>query len=119
MTSDGVVWSSDHGRMCAACGRAKSACACKTRDAAPDSATPGAVVRVERQTKGRRGRGVTAVTGLPLSQPDLARLAKELKRRCGSGGTVKDGVIEVQGDHRDTLVAELERRGYTVKRAGG
>ena len=119
MPSGGVVWSSDHGRMCATCGRAKSACSCAAGGAAAGRATPGGVVRVERQTKGRRGRGVTAVTGLSLQKAELAKLAKALKQRCGSGGTVKDGVIEIQGEHRDTLVAELEKRGYTVKRAGG
>ena len=77
------------------------------------------MVRVGRQTKGRRGKGVTVVTGVPLSGADLTRLAKALKQRCGTGGTVKDGVIEIQGDHRDTLVAELTKQGFTVKRAGG
>ena len=77
------------------------------------------MVRVMRQTKGRRGKAVTLVTGVPLAGPELASLGKELKRKCGSGGTVKDGTIEIQGDHRDSLVAELERRGWVVKRAGG
>ena len=76
-------------------------------------------MRVGRQTKGRRGKGVTVVTGVPLSGPDLAKLAKTLKQRCGTGGTVKDGVIEIQGDHRDKLVADLTKQGFTVKRAGG
>ncbi len=104
--------------MCPRCGGAKSECTCAS--AAPGVApAAGATVRVERQTKGRRGRGVTVVTDLPLSKTDLATLAKSLKRRCGSGGTVKDGVIEIQGDHRDMLVAELGKQGYTVKRVGG
>jgi len=76
-------------------------------------------VRVGRETKGRAGKGVTIVTGVPLGGDDLARLAGELKKRCGSGGTIKEGTIEIQGDHRDTLVAELERRGWKVKRSGG
>ena len=78
-----------------------------------------AVVRVGRETQGRRGKGVTVVTGVPLAGAALEALATELKRRCGSGGTVQDGVIEIQGDHRDLLVAELERRGWTARRAGG
>lgn len=77
------------------------------------------VVRVGRQTKGRKGKGVTVVTGVPLGGTDLAQLGKELKRRCGSGGTVKDGVIEVQGDHRDQIVEFLAAKGWTVKRSGG
>ena len=72
-----------------------------------------------RETKGRKGKGVTLVTGVPLDGLELADLAKQLKNRCGAGGTVKDGIIEIQGDHRDRLVAELQRRGWTVKRSGG
>jgi len=74
---------------------------------------------VVRETKGRRGKGVTLITGVPLHNGELKRLGKQLKRRCGSGGTVKDGVIEIQGDHRDLLVEELQKLGYTVKRSGG
>lgn len=77
------------------------------------------VVRVGRQTAGRKGKGVTVVTGVPLAGADLEALAAALKRRCGSGGTVRDGVIEIQGDHRDLLVGELAARGWTVKRSGG
>jgi translation initiation factor 1 len=79
----------------------------------------GAVVRVGRETKGRRGKGVTVATGVPLAGEALADLAARLKRLCGSGGTVKDGVIEIQGDHRDLLVAELAKQGWTVRRSGG
>ena len=66
-----------------------------------------------------KGKGVTLVTGVPLPPAELAKLGKELKKRCGTGGTVKDGVIEIQGDHRDRLVTELAMRGWTVKRVGG
>jgi translation initiation factor 1 len=76
-------------------------------------------VRVGRETKGRRGKGVTIVTGVPLGGEALAELASRLKRLCGSGGTVRDGVIEIQGDHRDLLVTELAKQGWTVKRSGG
>jgi translation initiation factor 1 len=76
-------------------------------------------VRVRRETQGRKGKTVTTVSGVPLADDALRALAGELKRRCGTGGSAKDGVIEIQGDHRDVLVAELEARGYTVKRAGG
>jgi len=77
------------------------------------------IVRVGRETKGRKGKGVTIVTGLKLSGPALEALGSQLKKRCGSGGTVKDGTIEIQGDHRDLVVAELEKLGWTVKRVGG
>ncbi|MEN8162086.1 MAG: stress response translation initiation inhibitor YciH [Myxococcota bacterium] len=77
------------------------------------------IVRVRREKQGRGGKTVTAILGVPLADDGLAALARELKRRCGTGGTAKDGVIEIQGDHRDVLVAELEKRGYTVKLAGG
>jgi translation initiation factor 1 len=76
-------------------------------------------VRVSRQTQGRAGKAVTLITGLPLAAGTLAALASELKRLCGSGGTVRDGSIEIQGEHRDRLVAELIRRGFAAKRAGG
>lgn len=78
-----------------------------------------AVVRVGRETKGRRGKGVTIVTDVPLDEAGLQELATRLKQRCGTGGTVKDGRIEIQGDQRDRLVAELEGLGYRVKRTGG
>jgi translation initiation factor 1 len=76
-------------------------------------------VRVGRQTKGRKGKGVTVITGLPLAAAELQQLGKELKQRCGAGGTTRDGVIEIQGDHRDLLVEELQKRGYAAKRSGG
>jgi translation initiation factor 1 len=77
------------------------------------------VVRVLRETKGRRGKAVTVVTGVPLDALELDDLAKRLKTLCGAGGTVKNGRIEIQGDHRDRVVPELESRGWTVKKAGG
>lgn len=77
------------------------------------------MVRVRRETKGRRGKTTTVVTGLPGDAAGIARTAKELKRRCGSGGTAKDGVVEIQGDHVDVVMTELRSRGLTVKRSGG
>lgn len=77
------------------------------------------IVRVGRETKGRKGKGMTVITGVPTHPEGLRSLAKELKQKCGTGGTVKDGVIEIQGDHRDLLINELQSRGYTVKRSGG
>ncbi len=77
------------------------------------------VVRVARQTKGRKGKGVTVITGVPLTGDELKNLAKTLKQRCGSGGTVKNDVIEIQGDHRDALVRELAQKGWVVRKVGG
>ena len=113
---DELVYSSSQGRMCPSCGRRADDCRCRTRGGGPAG---DGVVRVGRQTKGRRGKGVTVITGIPLGPTELAALARELKARCGSGGTVRDGVIEIQGEHRDRLVEELIRRGFQVKRAGG
>lgn len=72
-----------------------------------------------RQTKGRKGKGVTLISGVPLAQAELKKLAKRLKQKCGCGGSLKNGIIEIQGDHRDTLETELATLGYNVKRAGG
>jgi len=113
----GLVYSTDGGRMCPECRRPSEQCRCKQK-AASRSVGDG-TVRVGRQTKGRKGKGVTVVTGLPLSQAELEKLARELKKKCGSGGTARDGVIEIQGEHRDVLVDELSRRGYSAKRSGG
>lgn len=77
------------------------------------------VVRVSRETKGRKGKGVTVITGVPLAGPDLKDLAKDLKQKCGSGGTVKNATIEIQGDHRDTVIAALKGHGWIIKKAGG
>lgn len=77
------------------------------------------VVRVSRQTKGRKGSGVSVITGLPLNEKQLKKLAKQLKKKVGSGGTVRDGTIEIQGEHRDRLVELLQKLGYSAKRSGG
>lgn len=77
------------------------------------------IVRVRRETAGRNGKGVTTISGLPLAEAALKDLAKALKVSCGVGGSVKDGVIEIQGDQREKIKAELEKRGYQVKLAGG
>ena len=77
------------------------------------------IVRLMRQTKGRKGKGVTLISGLPLAGKELKNLAKSLKQKCGCGGAVKNGIVEIQGDHRDSLEKELADLGYKVKRAGG
>ncbi len=112
----GLVYSTDAGRMCPACRQPIAQCVCGQNK--PPPASDG-VVRVSRETKGRGGKAVTVVKGLVLDAPALAALGKQLKAACGSGGTVKDGVIEVQGDHCDRLVDLLKAQGRVVKRAGG
>ena len=113
---DSLVYSTEHGTMCPRCGKPKAGCVCGKAPTFPKGDT---VVRIMRQTKGRKGKGVCLITGLPLSAGELEKLAKQLKQRCGAGGTVKDGIIEIQGDHRDALFQELKKFGYAVKLAGG
>ncbi|MEF7614479.1 translation initiation factor Sui1 [Aquincola sp. MAHUQ-54] len=113
----GLVYSTDAGRMCPACRQPVAQCLCASRQAAPPP-TDG-IVRVWRETKGRGGKAVTVVRGLPLDAAALTQLGTRLKTLCGSGGTAKDGEIELQGDHRDKVVAHLQGAGWTVKRAGG
>jgi len=115
-TGGGLVYSTDGGRMCPVCRQPVAACICNTAPARPAS---DGIVRVSRETKGRAGKGVTLVRGLALEPLALAALGKQLKAACGSGGTVKDGTIEVQGDHCDRIIEALKRDGYVVKRAGG
>jgi translation initiation factor 1 len=113
---DRTVYATGRGRICPLCGRPAPRCACRASPRAPRG---DGVVRVRREVQGRHGKTVTSISGVPLPDSELRALAAELKRRCGSGGSAKDGVIEIQGDHRDAVVEELASRGYTVKRAGG
>jgi translation initiation factor 1 len=106
--SGGLVYSTESGRMCPDCRQPVAACICKAR-AAPKG---DGVVRVSRQTKGRGGKTVTLVKGLALDPVALAALGKQLRSACGSGGTVKDGVIEVQGDHCELIAAALRKLGH-------
>ena len=112
----GLVYSTDSGRMCPACRQPVAACVCgrPTVPVAGDG-----VLRVSREKAGRGGKTVTVVRGALLDAAALAALGKRLKTACGSGGTAKDGVIEIQGDHADRLVAWLQQAGFVAKRAGG
>lgn len=101
-----LVYSTDKGRI----------------EEAPDTKQPprgDGIVRLRLETKGRKGKGMTTVSGLGLAEAELKQLSKQLKQICGSGGSVKDFVIEIQGDHRQVLKAHLEKLGHTVKLAGG
>jgi len=111
-----LVYSTDAGRLCPQCHRAVASCACgKDRPAV----TGDGFVRLRRETKGRGGKAVTLITGVPLAPPELKVLAKRLKQKCGVGGSVKGEEIEIQGDKRDILEGELTQLGYRVKRSGG
>lgn len=113
----GLVYSTESGRMCPECRRPLAECVCKT---VADRLPAGdGVVRVTRETKGRGGKSVTLVKGLALDPLALASLGKQLRTACGSGGTVKDGVIEVQGDHCERVIEALKKCGHSAKRAGG
>ncbi len=112
----GLVYSTDTGRVCPGCGHPVKQCCCSKEI---NRQQGDGVVRVSRQTKGRKGSGVILITGIPCSDAELKKLAKQLKKKCGSGGTVKNGVVEIQGDHREVLVETLIKMGYTAKLAGG
>ncbi|MDZ8120266.1 stress response translation initiation inhibitor YciH [Pontiella agarivorans] len=101
-----IVFSTDKGRI-------------KPEKKKPEVPKGDGIVRVGRETKGRKGKGMTVITGVPVHPQGLKDLAKQLKQKCGTGGTVKGRTIEIQGDHRDLLVAELQSMGYTVKKSGG
>lgn len=113
----GLVYSTEVGRVCPECRRAVAQCACQAKTkAAP---VGNGMVRVSRQTKGRGGKSVTVVQGLALDAMALAVLGKQLRTACGSGGTVKDGVVEVQGDHCELVIDVLKQHGHSPKRVGG
>ncbi|MEE4113899.1 MAG: translation initiation factor Sui1 [Desulfobacteraceae bacterium] len=111
-----LVYSTEHGRDCPSCRQPLDRCNCRKM---PAPSTGDGIVRIGRATKGRKGKGVTVITGMPVDHGTLKQVAKTLKRKCGSGGTVKAGTIEIQGDHRDVLMAELKEMGYPVRRSGG
>jgi len=112
----GLVYSTESGRMCPDCRKPVAQCVCKAITAPP----PGdGVVRVSRETKGRGGKGVTVIRGVPLAGDALAALGKQLRTSCGTGGTVKDGAIELQGDHVARVLASLAGKGWKVKQSGG
>jgi len=121
MGNNRLVYSTESGRICSSCGHPTTKCTCKKKKTVekPSISPNDGIVRIRREVKGRKGKTVTAVFGLPLNAKKLQHVAKTLKRLCGSGGTVKDGVIIIQGDHRETLLKEITQQGYTVKLSGG
>ena len=111
-----IVYSTEFGKMCPKCSKPIAKCICKQQK---NSFKSDGIVRVARETKGRKGKGVTVITGIPMNFDEITKLAKKLKQKLGTGGTIKNGVIEIQGDHRDALVEELIKQGFKVKRSGG
>jgi translation initiation factor 1 len=117
-----LVYSTEYGKICSKCQKPESECKCKKKkknsNPEPDIIKDG-IIRLLRQTKGRKGKGVTLVSGFDKSDDELKKIAKILKQKCGSGGTVKNQIIEIQTDNRDILKKELESMGFKVKISGG
>ena len=116
MKTKGVVYSTELGRVCPGCGHPAQKCCCSKKKSQDFG---DGIVRISRQTKGRKGAGVCIITGLPVDELTLKKIGQNLKKKCGTGGTIKNGVIEIQGDHRDLLVATLTQLGFKTKLAGG
>ncbi|MHA6495196.1 translation initiation factor Sui1 [Pseudomonas borbori] len=111
----GLVYSTESGRHCPDCGQPVNACTCKQTQLPQGDG----IARVRRESKGRGGKTVTTIEGVPLAEEPLRELASALKKRCGCGGALKDGVIEIQGDHVQLLLDELLKRGFKAKKSGG
>lgn len=112
----GLVYSTESGRICPQCRQPATECRCRRHTPAQNC---DGIVRIRREVKGRGGKTVTTISGLAMQPGALQQMAAKLKKRCGSGGSVKYGTIIIQGDHRQTLQAELQSLGYVVKLAGG
>ena len=120
MGNSRLVYSTETGRICDRCQKPLSDCSCKKKKSRPQTAVKyDGKIRIQRETKGRKGKTVSTVSGFDLDDDALKDLATGLKRKCGTGGSVKNGIIIIQGDHRKTLLAELKKQGYTAILAGG
>lgn len=114
--SSNRVYSTDQGRICPSCNQAKASCRCKATSTQDKG---DGIIRIRRETKGRKGAGVTIIDGLALEASELKKLVKKIKQSCSSGGAIKDGSVEIQGEHREGIKTLLEKAGYTVKLSGG
>jgi translation initiation factor 1 len=120
MDNTRLVYSTETGRICPSCQKLINDCNCKKKKSKPQTNIKyDGIIRIQHEVKGRKGKTVTTVSGFQINADELKNLASQLKRRCGTGGSVKDGVILIQGDHRDTLITELKNRGFKAKIAGG
>ena len=120
MNNSRLVYSTESGKICPICQKPVSACTCKKKiQKSQTNIKIDGIIRVQREVKGRKGKTVTVVSGFQINADELKNLATQLKRRCETGGSVKDGVIIIQGDHRDTLITELKNRGFKAKISGG
>ena len=120
MNNSRLVYSTGTGKICPACQKPASKCICKKKKPAPrPNIKIDGIIRIQREVKGRKGKTVTTISAFQLADDELENFATQLKRHCGTGGSVKGGVIIIQGDHRDTLITELKNRGFNAKIAGG
>ena len=120
MGNSRLVYSTETGSVCTWCQKPVSECTCKKKKLrSRTNIKYDGIIRIQREVKGRKGKTVTTVSGFQLDDNELKSLAAQLKRKCGTGGSVKEGIIIIQGDHRDALLSELKKQGYTAKRAGG
>ena len=120
MKNSRLVYSTETGSICRLCQRPVSKCVCrKIKSRSQIKIIMDGIIRVQREVKGRKGKTVTTVAGFQVDDDELKLVAAQLKRKCGTGGSVKDGIIIIQGDHRDALLSELKKQGYTAKIAGG
>jgi translation initiation factor 1 len=114
MQKRNLVYSTDQGRLCPDCEHSVENCLCKNEQILGDGK-----VLIALETKGRKGKGVTTIKGLPITSDELKKLGKKLKAQCGTGGSVKEGQIEIQGDNRQKIKDLLEKEGYSSKFTGG
>ena len=121
MGNSRLVYSTESGRICPECNKPATKCTCpKNKPKREQQVYPNdGIVRIRREINGRKGSTVTAISGVPLDDNELKQFAKTLKIRCGTGGTVKDGIIIIQGDHREIILQEIKKQGFPVKLAGG
>ncbi len=120
MDNSRLVYSTETGSICELCRKPVSESKKKKKKSRSQTNIKyDGIIRIQREVKGRKGKTVTTVSGFQLDDNELKLLAAQLKRKCGTGGSVKDGIIIIQGDHRDALLSELKKQGYTAKLAGG
>ena len=120
MTNSKLVYSTEFGQVCPECQKPISECICKKKKpkSRPETKQDG-VIRIRREVKGRKGKTVTVIYGFSFDQGDIKTLTKQLKQQCGTGGSVKDDMIIIQGDHREKLMKLLKAQGHNVKLSGG